>query len=326
MTEVGSPFSPTIPNFQVVWDSTSLGWLKTCPRYYQYQMLQQWEPKSRSIHLVFGGLYAAALERYAHTKASGTSHDDATLAMVKWAMENSGERTWDETQCAETPVGPGTWLPWSPTEPEANIKNRYTLIRALVWNAEERLTSPFTTLILANGKPATELSFTFAAFDLHGETISLSGHLDEVVQEPDGSLWVRDDKTTKNSLDASYFSRYTPDNQMSLYSYAGRIILPTPIRGVLVKGAQMAVGFVRFRTAQIPRPPSVLAEWFEDTKYWIGQAREFALKGYYPQNDKSCFLCSFKKICAVSPSHRTAHLEADFVHRVWNPVEARGNI
>jgi hypothetical protein len=95
---------------------------------------------------------------------------------------------------------------------------------------------------------------------------------------------------------------------------------------VLVKAAQMAVGFSRFRTAQIPRPAAVLNEWFADTQYWIGQARQFAIEGRWPMNDKSCFLCSFKKICAVSPSHREAHLKEDFVHRVWNPLQSRGDI
>lgn len=310
-----SPFSVTIPNFQLAWDSTSLGWLKSCPRLYYYQMILQYEPRGKGIHLAFGGWYAAALERYAHSRASGESHDTATIRMVRYALEQSGERDED-----------GTWLPWSPTEPDANLKNRYTLIRTLVWNAEERLTSPFSTYILANGRPATELSFNFPAFEIDGHEISLSGHMDEVVTEDDNSLWVRDDKTSKNALDANYFARYTPDNQMSLYSYAGKIVLERPIRGVLVKAAQIGVNFSRFRTAQIPRPPAVLAEWFTDTFYWISQAKSFAERNYWPMNDRSCFLCSFKKICAVSPSHREAHLKEDFVKRVWNPLSARGDI
>ncbi len=146
------------------------------------------------------------------------------------------------------------------------------------------------------------------------------------MQEADGSLWVRDDKTTRNALDANYFSRFTPDNQMSLYSYAGKIVLHEPIRGVLVKGAQMAVGFSRFRTAQVPRPKAVLDEWFAETRYWISQARQNAIDNIWPMNDKACFLCAFKKVCAVSPSHRDAWLEADFTHREWNPTHARGNI
>lgn len=315
MTDAPSPFSPNIPHFQTVWDSTSLGWYKTCPRLYQYQMLEGWEPRSRSVHLTFGGLYASGVERYAHHRASGLDHDTATRLMVRWVLENSGTR--DEE---------GLWTPWDSSDhPDGNIKNRYTLVRTLVWNVEERQHSPFQTLILANGKPAVELSFTFDAFDIGGENVRLSGHLDEVV-EADGDLWIRDDKTSKNQLNAAYFQQYTPNNQMSLYSIAGKIILDRPVRGVLIKAAQIGVNFSRFATAQVPRSPSTLAEWMADTELYITRAREDAMNGYWPMNDKACFLCSFKRICSVSPSHRKAHLEADFVVRRWNPNESRGDV
>ena len=341
-----SPFSPFLPNWQTVWDSTALGWLKTCPKLYQYQMLDQWEPRNKGIHLVFGGLYAASLERYAHAKASGLSHDDSTRAMVRWAMENSGDRTCLHCEGAgeieegdlypECPecngTGQGPWRAWDPSlnpdgtpNPDANVKNRYTLLRSLVWNVEDRALSPFTTLIRANGKPAVELTFNFEAFSIDGEAVSLSGHLDEVV-EAFGQRFVRDDKTTKGSLGAQYFAQYTPNNQMSLYSVAGKVILDTPVAGVLVKAAQIGVGFTRFQTAQVTRPEAVLTEWMHDTEFWIRQAKGFAERGHWPMNDRSCFLCSFKSICKVSPSHREAHLRQDFRVRAWNPLEARGDI
>jgi len=333
MSEALSPFSPTLPTWQTVWDSTSLGWYKMCPRLYKYQMIDGWEPRHRGLHLMFGGLYAAALERYAHAKASGSSHDAATLRMVRWALENSGTRHHDPDCPASAPPYDGTctcgmnvFVPWSdPEHPDSNTKNRYTLIRSLVWNAEERLGSPFTTLILANGRPAVELSFKFEMYDIGGETVALSGHMDEVV-EAEGDLWVRDDKTTKNVLNAAYFQQYTPNNQMSLYSVAGKVILSRPVRGVLVKAAQIGVNFTRFRTGQVPRPQAVLDEWLRDTEFYIRQARANAEANHWPLNDKSCFLCSFKKICAVSPSHREAHLREDYVKRQWNPNQARGDI
>lgn len=313
MSEAPSPFSPTLPTFQTHWDSTSLGWFKTCPRLYQYFMLEGWSPRSRGMHLVFGGLYAAALERYAHARASGSSHDDATVAMVRWALEASGERVF------------GVFISWETGDP---IKNRHTLIRSLIWNVEDKLTSPFQTHIMHNGKPAVELSFHFEAFEVAGEPIYLAGHLDEVVVA-NGDLWIRDDKTTKGSLGASYFSRYSPDNQMSLYSIAGKVILNEPVRGVLVKAAQIGVNFTRFQTQQIPRPQGVLTEWLSETATWIALAHHFAMLGEWPRNDKSCDKfggCVFQKVCSVSPSHRRAWLEEDFEKRTWNPLEARGDI
>lgn len=307
-----SPFSLTIPNFQTSWDSTSLGWYKKCPKYYQYTMLGGWISRSKSIHLIFGGWYASGVERYAHACAKGMSHEDAVLHMIQWVMENSGIRD------AE-----GVFHPW---ESGDTLKNRYTLVRSLVWNVEDRLGTPFQTLILANGKPAVELSFSFPLFELEGETIFYSGHMDEVVTFEDRE-WVKDDKTTKNALDAHYRQTFSPDNQMSGYTVAGKIVLARPIQGVLVRAAQIGVNFNRFATFPVPRPQSVLDEWTKDAQIVIGRAREDALRNHWPMNDKACFGCEFRRVCSVSPSHRDAWLKEDFLQRPpWNPLEARGDV
>lgn len=315
MEAATSPFSPNLPTWQTTWDSTSLGWFKTCPTYYKYQMLDGYQPVGRSIHLDFGGWYAASLERYSHARAAGDSHDAAIVAMIRYALNISGTRAPD-----------GTWTPWDSFDP---IKNRYTLVRSLVWNVEDRLTSSFSTVILSNGKPAVELSFNFPAFGVEGELISLAGHLDHVMTSADGSTWIVDDKTTKSALSAQYFRQYTPNNQMSLYSWAGRVIFALPISGVLIRAAQIGVNFTRFATGQAPRPQAVLDEWMEDTKGWITLAKRYAEVGHWPMNDKACNDyggCPFQRVCAVSPSHRKAWLDQDFTKRHWNPLDVRGDI
>lgn len=303
MTDAPSPYSLNIPNFQIAWDSTSLGWLKTCPRLYYYQKILNWSPRAKGIHLTFGQHYAAGVETYAREVAAGATHDEATLRMVRAIMVASADFISDDP-----------------------IKNRVTLIRSLIWNVEDRLGTPYKTLVLANGNPAVELSFSFEAYRIEGEPIYLAGHLDEAV-ENGSNIWVKDDKTTKSALNAQYFRRYSPDNQMSLYSVAGRIILERPIAGVLVRAAQIGVNFTRFATQTIPRSPAVLAEWLEETKWWITQAREMAIHNYWPMNDKACSDyggCPFQGVCSVSPSHRAAWLKEGFEQRDWNPLEARG--
>lgn len=297
-----SPFSTAIPNWQTSWDSTSLGWFKKCPAYYKFKQ-DGWETAAKKLDLEFGGLYASAVERYAHVRASGADHDTACLGVVKWAMtETNGWETGD------------------------SYKNRYTLLRSLVWNFEDRLHSPFKTLTLANGRPAVELSFNFTAFDISDEPISLCGHLDEVV-EADGDIWIKDDKTTKSALTPQYFQNYTPDNQMSLYTIAGQVILDRSVRGVLVRACQVAVGFSRFATAQVARPKALLDLWLREAQWFIQQARACAVADFWPKNDKSCFNCEFRKVCAVSPSHQQAWLEQDFIRREpWNPLKTRGEV
>lgn len=331
-----TPFSPTLPTFQTTWDSTSLGWLKSCPQLYRYQMIDQWSPKSKGIHLAFGGWYASGVELYARRRAEGLSHDEAVLAMVAWALEATGEfakcpECIDETHdlprlACHICGGHGTvWTPWDSADP---IKNRYTLLRSLVWNVDDRNLGPWRTMILSNGKPAVELNFKFPAFEVAGHTIHLAGHLDEIVLNTTapGQRWVKDDKTSKGQLDARYFSHFSPDNQMSLYTIAGKIITGEAMSGVLVRAAQIGVGFTRFATQPISRPPAVLAEWMEDTKWWIGQAHSMALANHWPKNDKHCNDfggCPFQKVCSVSPSHRESWLQSDFVKREWNPLVER---
>jgi hypothetical protein len=54
---------------QFAWDSTSLGYLKECPRKYFYTIVEGWRGKGQSVHLEFGGLYHKALEEYDKLRA-----------------------------------------------------------------------------------------------------------------------------------------------------------------------------------------------------------------------------------------------------------------
>lgn len=316
-----SPWSAILPKFQIVWDSTSLGWLKECPRLYQYQMIEHWSPRTKGIHLMFGQLYAKGSETYAKCRAAGLDHNSATREMVRTVLLAAGKRN-----------EYGEWVPWDPPADhrDASIKNRYTLIRSLVWNVEDRLNSPFQVMRLADGSAAVELSFEFPVFEVGGETISLAGHMDSIVENVTSSTrerFVSDDKTTKGALNAQYFQQYTPNNQMSLYSVAGRVILSRPVSGVLVRAAQILVEGTRFATQQVTRPPQVLDEWMLETEFWIKQAYGYAKANYWPHNDKACGNyggCPFQKVCARIPSHRPAWLREDFVKSVWNPAESRG--
>ena len=68
-----SPFLPGT-NIQYAWDSTSLGMLKTCPRLYQYTMIDGWSAKDENVHLRFGQEYHSALEEYDRQPRPKASH------------------------------------------------------------------------------------------------------------------------------------------------------------------------------------------------------------------------------------------------------------
>ena len=307
---MNSSFSQKLPGFQLAWDSTSLGELKRCPRAYQLSLVEGWQSRAENVHLAFGILVHAGRELYYRRRALGESHDDAVLAVVNYLLET----TWDHALSRPSFVG-------------SEQKNRFTLLRTMVWYLDHWEHDPLTTLLDAQGRPMVELSFRFRLGEAQGEEVLLCGHLDRV-GEIGGQVWVNDLKTTKSSLDEGssgyFFSGFSPDNQVSLYTFASQIVLARPAVGVMLDGAQVAQSFSRFARSPIVRTKSQLAEWLQGLQVMLGQAESYALRAFWPMNEKACYNCQFRHVCALPPAARAAALERDYVKRVWNPLVSRG--
>jgi hypothetical protein len=301
MTISNPSFIPNT-NFQWAWDSTSLGAFKTCPRKYYYTMIEQWRPRAEAIALTFGIAYHKGLELYDKFKAQGDSHDEAEQEVIAFAMKQA--------------------IPEGDTR-----RTRFTLARSLAWYLEQFKNDPCETVILADGRPAVELSFRL---ELHqegptGKGYILCGHLDRLVNF-NGALWVMDRKTTGSALSTAYFSNFNPDNQMSQYTFAANIVTGKIAHGVIIDAAQLAVGFTRFQRAFTQRTPNQLEEWLQNTLSYIRQAERCAECGDWPMNDSSCSKfggCPFRSVCSKDPSVRETFLRADFEKRIWNPLECR---
>jgi hypothetical protein len=311
--QVNTSFHPDIPGLQIAWDSTSIGALKTCPRYYQYSIVEGWSPRATSVHLIFGQHYHSALEHYDHARSAGKDHEEATLVAVRHALEV----TWDQT----------TGRPW--VSDDSN-KNRYTLVRTIVWYLEHFKVDPATTVQLANGKPAVELSFRFEISHTmsDGQPYFLCGHLDRLAEFADNHF-VLDRKTTSGTISADFFKKFAPDNQFRLYAFASKVIYGLPVEGVIVDGAQIAVGFSRFMRGQVFMTDDQLEEWYDELGMWLKQAEWYAKMSYWPQNEKSCGMyggCQFRDICSMPKGTREQWLRAGYVKRIWDPLKIRGDI
>jgi len=305
-----SPFLPGT-SIQYAWDSTSLGWLKTCPRLYQYSMILGYRAKHGSqVHLFFGQLYHGGLELYDRLKAEGElDHEKNLRTVVLWLLTE-------------------TWADGAPMPFEHNLKTRENLVRTVVWYLEQFRNDAAETVILANGKPAVELSFKLELdyTPAHSpQPYLLSGHLDRVVTFA-GSHYVMDRKTASSTIGSYYFDGYSPDNQMSLYTFAAQVIYSAPVKGVIIDAAQIAVGFSRFERGFTHRTPDQIEEWLHETKAWLRLAEGFAVAGHWPMNDKSCHQyggCTFRKVCAKSPQVRQTFLDSDYAIQPWNPLVPR---
>jgi hypothetical protein len=295
-TAAENPFLPD--GRQWVWSSTILGLAKECKRKYYYAQILGYRNVSNNHHITFGWHYAKALERYHGYRAEDYTHDHAVQTVVHQLLLDT--------------------VNW---QSEDHFKNKDTLVRSVVWYLEEFKDDPCETVILADGKPAVELTFTFQLSD----EIWLAGHLDRLVSYS-GDFYVQDQKTTGATLGAYYFNRYSPDNQVSLYSLAADIIYKTPVAGVMIDAAQIAAGFTRFARGLIPRTKDQMAEWLDDAIYHIKETWRAAEHGY-PMNDKACQLyggCEFLEVCSKSPRVRQDYLDGGF-RKVGptNPLEVR---
>jgi hypothetical protein len=193
---------------------------------------------------------------------------------------------------------------------------------------------------MADGKPAVELSFRFEldwgpnaagwTKDDAPQPYLLCGHLDRVVNYAD-SLYVMDRKTSVTTISGYYFDQWSPNNQMSLYSLAGKIMLNSPIKGVIIDAAQVMLEKPNaFARGFAYRTPDQLDEWLLDLRYNLAQAEAYATANYWPQNDTSCTKyggCQFKEVCSKSPAIRETYLKGTFdktgLDQAWNPFYER---
>lgn len=298
---------------QWAWDATSLAEAQTCLRKYYYGMVIGLQPKNKSVHLIFGGIYASALEAYYKFRADGDDYETALSKTVRLTMELSWEKGTDEN-------GPFS----RPIHLDDAKKTRPSLIRTVIWYLEQygdEHEDGLVTYHLASGKPAVELSFSIELSD----ELVYCGHLDRVVSMGK-DLYVMDQKTTGGTVSNYYFKQFDYSLQMSGYAFAGKMILNTPVRGVIIDAAQIAVNSTQFGRGITTRTADQIEEWLQDINCTIESAWRAADANYFPKNYSSCGNyggCPFIPLCTNSASVRENYIRSDYVKRSWDPIEQR---
>lgn len=320
------PPSPFLPGtkIQYAWDSTSLGYLKACPRLYQYHMLEGWVPKDESIHLRFGQEYHQAIQDFEIARAEGLDFEDAVRETVRQLLIRINDWDVDHTH------KPGSY------------KNAGSLLHMVIAYLDNYRSDPCKTLILDNGKPAVELSFRFEldwgpihakGYDSQNDIAQpylLCGHLDRVVTFND-DIFILDHKTTTTTPTDYFFAGFSPNNQMTLYGFAGKVVLGTTVAGVIVEAAQICLEEPdKFVRRPVYVPDDRFDEWLGDLEYHLNAAEAYAAADHWPQNDTACGMyggCKFREICSKAPAVRERFLEANFTKLPpedrWNPLRSR---
>lgn len=292
---------------QFMWDATSISTAQTCLRKYYYSMIEGWKPLHESYHLRFGKHYADALEHYYKHRALGLDKHEALRLVIREAMENTWDRSDDHS---------GPWL--SPD----TAKTRENLIRTIIWYCAQFEDEAIKVVTLDGGKPAVELTFKIPV----DNGIIFSGHIDRLV-EYSGDIYPMDQKTTAQTISPKFFDQFKPNTQMSMYTFAGKAGWQIPIKGIIIDGAQIAVGFTRFERGFTFRTDPELDEWYNDTLFWIATAQHASREHHFPMNPASCGNyggCEYRTVCSRAPSVRESFLRASFKKTTpWDPSITR---
>lgn len=324
---------------QFAWSASWIALAETCLRKYQLAGLEGWTAKDRSVHLKFGGHFATALEHFHKRLALGEDFEDALISVVKEALfdtwnyptcekcEGTGNELHDTAkankemawaggnvtsahrECSDCD-GRGFLLeggePWVSGH---NSKTRENLIRSIVWYIDHFADDSAKVLQTSQG-PAVEQNFVFEV----DNGILFAGHLDRIVEYA-GEQYVMDQKTTGGTISPRWFEQFKPNTQMSMYTLAGKMILNSPVKGVIIDGAQIAVGFTRFERGFTFRTEAELEEWYDSAMYHIEAAQRATREQRFPMNTASCGNyggCEFRHICGRDPSVRDQFLRGDF--------------
>jgi hypothetical protein len=261
-----SPFSLANPKLQTAWDSSSLGAIQFCPRYYQYTILEGW--KGSQVDLEFGGFAASGFELYQKRRLAGDTKEQATLAVVRQTLIdtwNADGTQWgghfeDQWHCtgekpyknakgnhAKCPYShKGAWFPkpapdlcgtcGSPIETVRNYipghaaKNRVNLVRMLIWYIDEQpedLNDGLRPYVFPDGTPAVELSVRLP-------TPWKSSHGDDYILTGHFDYigvfgeenWIVDNKTTTKTLGDKFWQGYSPHYQLDTYDLFGSLMFP----------------------------------------------------------------------------------------------------
>ena len=209
---------------QYAWDSTSLEYLKRCPRLYQYQR-EGWQPNDENVHLRFGSEFHTAMHQYELLKADDIEHEEAVFLVIKDLL-----------------------LRIDDFRPDHKYKNRLNLVRAVVRYLDKFQDDKAKTVILDNGKPAVGLSFRFELD--YGPTPEqpyiLCGHLDRVV-DFQGDRSPRIINLVRVLL-APTSGQFEPTIRCPYILWLAKIIFQTNIKGVLIDSIQLMVDDTRMHS------------------------------------------------------------------------------
>lgn len=282
-----------LPVIQRPIDNTALTAYMTCPREYFFGMVQHRRPSGRSPALVFGSAWHTILENHYKGKT--------IIEAVKAGLE-----AWEDHGAVDD----------------------YRTPQRLVLSFEQYLKRWGTDQDIKDTLGWPENPLVECAVEIDADELAhpYAGKIDRVVLV-NGLGYIEDHKTTSR-LDRHYFSQFENSNQMKGYVFMAQKLVPSiKIVGARINLAHVTKTKTEFHRHLVTFTPEQMLEWVGNYNRWANRLAHDTEAGDFPGHfgDNGCSrkygLCSYHRVCRVSPRLQQKVLEQEFEVNPWNPLQ-----
>lgn len=295
------------PDFPISIDSTIRSAFVSCQKKFYYEYMLHRRTAQKSIHLIAGGAFAAALEssRIAFWR-DGASEDEALAIGACTIIDHFGEDTF-----------------------EGEAKSRNNMLAALCeyfehygWKTDE-----FRPHLDTAGQPMVEFSFAVpipgTSHPVTHEPILYTGRFDMIGEhQQTGELYAVDEKTT-GSLGQSWINQWRHRGQLTGYVWAGRES-GYNLSGACIRGISILKTKFGHAVSMQPRAQFYIDRWLEQLAIDVNNMAQCWLTDQWSYNFAGACTeyggCGYADVCAHPDPIRWLTTCSDYVHERWDPI------
>lgn len=289
-------------SFPPIVDSSIMAQYKSCPTLFYYTYVENWKPKTHSVHLHAGGAFAKALEvarsaYYEHHKSSEDAVAQGLAALIT---------AYGDFEC-----------------PADSAKSLERMCGALeFYFSRYPLEAGVDPITLPDGRRGIEFSFAEPLPIDHpdtGEPILYCGRMDAILNYA-GGAYICDEKTT-TQLGPTWARQWDLRAQFTGYAWACQRA-GVKVDGAIVRGISILKTKYDTQEAIIKAPEWQIERWYTEMLDWLTDAIRDYKRGRFRHNlDHACGDyggCAFRLPC--SSSDPNPWLETYFEKRYWDPI------
>lgn len=308
-------------DFPAVLDDTILAKYGQCPWKANLSECLHYKAKDKSTHLIAGGAYAAGLEAlrlsfYVRKEPLPIARGHAAAAAIREYGDHETDDKYPNKSLDRVLSALDYYCKWR--NPATDIYKPMTFsgdVPGIEFNFAVEIPHP-------NGGPIPH--------PVTGDPLLFTGRSDAVLQNPDGALFLLDDKT-ESQLGATWQQKWRLRSQFTGYFWAARQ-LGIPITAILIRGMcfyraiQSKTGtFFHGKEATSTRTEHDCQVWLSTTQQRILRfIRDWEENQWELALGDACNAyggCQFKHICTSKQPE--LWLNQDFRRARWNPLKRR---